>query len=378
MYRYFFSSDNKSVTTPEWLRNKNLDNDTEVSNGQLSKDPVQKRERERRHSLSQQHQDSQHLQSRLNPKLEEAERIPVGTNVVDLSSYSDSVVINDNIINRSLASVVNEVEKGRGMLEPHPTQSSSSYGESYVQGHGLYPVHPVSVARIPQVSASRSPSERHHVSHSVFSVNTHVASGSQLHSQTYTTEKPRPTDNLHTIVNRSRAVAGLPLTQHQVAGAVASQFRQNMIPKSDAILNPQNQSTLSNAEMFPIKIEILDDDSCDKTPSHIGQEKSLPDFGRTFATGSRHTSSSSLSANQDQLPHTVLEFETSIQDQGHTSGLVNLEDYHNALGQQVPISNVMYATSQPGEEPQVSMEISTEGNTIESRCINVYDKVTVP
>ncbi|XP_033732236.1 uncharacterized protein LOC117321783 [Pecten maximus] len=375
--------DNKSVTTPEWLRNKNLgmDFDTEAASGQTSKDqtPVDDisrsssyREQQRYSSTPQHGKDNNKNASRVGSNVNEVERTRRETNVVDLSKYSDS--------------------------QTYQSRTPSSEG-SYLQRQTVSSVDKTSqgsMSSVLSVSGGRSLEDsrvslgRQHVSHSEFAKGSdHYFSGTKPHSLSYTSERNTSGNNQRSNTdsragsehqnngqefsnkNTSTFTNPFPGTNlHLTDDDVVSSFTKlatdrNFVTETHSKSQFEQQNISPDVDMTAIKIEILDEDSEEFNPppdSHTYQ-KSLPDFGRTFATGSRHSSSSSVSNNQITSQN-IIGSDISAQGQSHLSNLMTFGDYHTSLSHPVPVS--MYMSTSPSAEQQVSLVAASDDSTQES------------
>ncbi|XP_060068063.1 uncharacterized protein LOC132548239 [Ylistrum balloti] len=375
--------DNKSVTTPEWLRNKNLDMDfdSETACGQMSKDQTSigedilsgLREQQQRYSTTpQQGKDSGQNKNggRVGSSINEADRTRRETSVVDLSKYSDS-----------------QTYPSRASSEGSylPRQAVSSLDKT-TQG-SVSSVHPVSGAR--SSDESRVSLDHQHMSQTDFTRSSdHYVTGTKAHPLSHTSERntsgnnQRPHTDNHAEIqlnigqessdkNSSSFIDPFPSSSVNIPddNGVNSFTKlgnaRHFGTETHAKAQFEQRNISSEVDMPPIKIEILDEDSDELNPpadSHI-YKKSLPDFGRTFATGSRHTSSS-VPTNQQITPQNITDSDISSQSHGNLSSLMTFGDYHNALSQPVPVS--MYMTSSPSSEPQVSMVTESEDNPQES------------
>ncbi|OWF52280.1 uncharacterized protein LOC110447978 [Mizuhopecten yessoensis] len=366
--------DNKSVTTPEWLRNKNLGFDTEMASGQTSKDQTSDsveitstgpREQQRYSSTQQQGKDSRIAHnkntSRVDSSANEIDRSRRETNVVDLSNYSDS------------QTHVSRTSSSEGSYNPRQAVSSldkTSQGP-LSSGH--------SASGVRSSDESRVSLDRQHVSHSDFTRGSeHNVSGTKTHSLSYTPDRSTSdyiqkshTDHHsgagHQSNNTSTFLNPFPSSNLHMSADVASNFtklvtNRHFGTETHSKTQFEHPNVSSDVDMTPIKIEILDEDSEDSSPmdSHT-YKKSLPDFGRTFATSSRRTSSSSVPTNQQITSPNILGSDILSQGQGHLPNLMTFGDYQNALSQPVPVS--MYMTSSQSAEPQVSLATASDDNT---------------
>lgn len=365
--------DNKSVTTPEWLRNKNLGMEFETEAGQTSKDQQMEdnvfdtKDQQGHSSTSQHGKDSSTNGTRVGSG--EVERPRREANVVDLSKYSD------------------------------PPTYSSHTEESYLQKQSNSSVDRTSQGAVQsfsgrQLDSSHVSVDRSHVSHSDFARSSaHYGSGQKAHSLSHTSERDtnissqRSRIDSHTgsdhqeLSDKNMSTFTNPFSGahlHMSNDDIVSNFTKlatgrNVMSETQTKSQTEQRGISSNIDLSTVKIEILDDDSdelnstsesniYDKSLSNSGK-KSLPDFGRTFATGSRHSSSSSVPSSQITSQN-IIGSEMSPQGHGHLPSMMTFGDFHNSLSHPVPVS--MYMTTSPSTEQQVSAVPSGQDNTLES------------